>query len=94
MSSLCGRPGLEIEVADKWHKTPLHYAAQRGATICTLLILSRGANLESLDIYNNTALNISLLRKHFSYSILLIQKNANVNLPVYNEYPDKIAEYW
>lgn len=27
VSSLCAQPGLEIEVADKWKKTPLHYAA-------------------------------------------------------------------
>jgi ankyrin repeat protein len=72
VSSLCGRPGLEIEVADKWHKTPLHYAAQRGATICTLYILQRGANLESKDIYGNSVLGISILRKHFNYTILLI----------------------
>ncbi len=27
ISSLCARKELEIEVADKWLKTPLHYAA-------------------------------------------------------------------
>ena len=94
VSSLCGQPGLLIEVADKWQKTPLHYAAQRGAAICTLYILQRGANLESKDIYQNTALGISLLRKHFNYAILLIQKNANVCLPVYDEYPKRLAKEW
>lgn len=72
VSSLCAQPGLEIEVADKWKKTPLHYAAQRSATICTLYILQRGANIESLDIYGNTALGICLLNRHFNYAILLI----------------------
>lgn len=72
VSSLCGQPGLDIEVADKWQKTPLHYASQRGAAICTLYILQRGANIESLDIYGNSALGISLLKKHFNYAILLI----------------------
>lgn len=91
VSSLFGQPGLEIEVADKWLKTPLHYAAQRGATICTLYMIQNGAALESKDIYNNTALNISLLRRHFNYAILLIQKNADVCLPIYDEYPDLIA---
>jgi len=94
VSSLCGQPGLEIEVADKWQKTPLHYAAQRGAAICTLYILQRGANLESKDIYSNTALGISLLRKHFNFAILLIQKNADVKLPVYEEFPKRIAKQW
>lgn len=39
VSSLCGQQGLEIEVADRWLKTPLHYAAQRGAAICTLYMI-------------------------------------------------------
>ena len=72
----------------------MHYAAQRGAAISTLYILSRGANLESKDIYQNTALGISLLRKHFNYAILLIQKSANVCLPVYDEFPKRIAKQW
>lgn len=72
VSSLCAQPSLEIDVADKWGKTPLHYAAQRAASICTLYILNRGANLESTDIYGNTALGISLLNKHFNYGIILI----------------------
>jgi ankyrin repeat protein len=92
VSSLCGQAGLEIEVADKWNKTPLHYAAQRGSAICTLYILQRGANIESLDIYNNSALGICLLRKHFNYAILLIQKSANVCLPTYNEFPNRLAK--
>lgn len=50
VSLLCGRRHLEIDVADKWLKTPLHYAAQRSAVICTIYILQRGANLESFDI--------------------------------------------
>lgn len=72
VSSLCGQKDLEIDVADRWHKTPLHYAAQRGSAICTLYILQRGSNLEAKDIYGNTALGISLLYKHFNYGIILI----------------------
>jgi len=92
VSSLCGQAGLQIEVTDKWQKTPLHYAAQRGAAICTLYILQRGANLESKDIYGNSALGISLMRKHFNFAILLIQKNADVTLPVFEEFPKRIAK--
>ena len=43
VSSLCAIKDLQIEVADKWHKTPLHYAAQHSATISSLYILQRGA---------------------------------------------------
>jgi ankyrin repeat protein len=72
VSSLCSESTLEIDVPDKWNKTPLHYAAQRGSAISTLYILNRGADLEAKDIYGNTPLGISLLRKHFVYGILLI----------------------
>ena len=81
-------------MSDKWKKTPLHYAAQRGASICTLYILNRGANLESTDIYGNTALGISLLRKHFNYGIILIQKKADVKVSIWDEFPKRIAKEW
>jgi len=85
---------LQIDVADKWLKTPLHYAAQRGASISTLYILNRGANLESKDIYGNTALGIGLLRRHFNYGIILIQRKADVKVPVFDEFPNRIAKQW
>lgn len=72
VTSLCGQQGLEIEVADKWKKTPLHYACQRGASISTLYLINRGANLESKDIYGNTPLGISLMSNHYNFAILLI----------------------
>jgi ankyrin repeat protein len=42
-------PDLEIDVADNHKRTPLHYAAQRGATTCSLLLLNRKAGLENQD---------------------------------------------
>lgn len=57
-------------------------------------MIQRGAALESKDIYGNTAVGISLLRKHFNYAILLIQKTADVCLPIYDEYPNRIAKKW
>jgi len=71
--------GLELDVPDKWLKTPLHYASQRGASICALYLVQRGADLERKDIYGNTSLGIGIMRKHFNYGILLIQKNASVH---------------
>ena len=94
VSSLCSESTLEIDVPDKWNKTPLHYAAQRGSAICTLYILNRGANLEAKDIYGNTPLGISLLRKHFVYGILLIQKKADVRIPVFGEFPKRVEKQW
>ena len=31
---------------------------------------------------------------HFNYGIILIQKNANVKVPVYDEFPNRIAKQW
>lgn len=94
VSSLCAIANLEIEVQDKWGKTPLHYAAQRSATISSLYILQRGAKLETKDIYGNTPLGVALLKGHFEYGIILIQKNADVKVPVYQEFPNRIAKQW
>ena len=38
ISRLCGYKDLQIDVADKWEKTPLHYASQRGSSICALYL--------------------------------------------------------
>ena len=75
-------------------KTPLHYAAQRSATISSLYILGRGADLQKKDIYNNSPLGIALSRGHFNYGIILIQKNADVKIPVYNEFPKRLEKQW
>ena len=79
---------------DKWLKTPLHYAATRSSTISTLYILQRGAKLEGKDIYGNTALGIALAHRHFNYGIILIQKGADVKVPIYKEFPKRIAKQW
>lgn len=91
VSSICGQPGLLLDEADEWLKTPLHYAAQRGASISSLYMLQRGSNLEKTDIYENTPLGCALLGQHFNYCILLIQKEASVIKPIFDEYPATIA---
>ena len=94
ISSLCAQRNIEINVPDKWFKTPLHYAAQRSSTISSLYILQRGADLEKKDIYGNTPLGIALDRGHFNYGIILIQKNADVKKPVYKEFPNRLKKKW
>lgn len=79
---------------DKWLKTPLHYAAKRSATISSLYIIQRGAQLESKDIYGNTPLVVALQANHFNYGIILIQKLADVKVPVYQEFPKRVAKMW
>jgi len=94
VSSLCGQKGLEMDVKDKWLKTPLHYAAQRGSSICFIYLNKRGVNKESIDIYGNTPLGASLLAHHHNAAIIMIQKEANVKALVYKEDPAKIAAKW
>ena len=73
-------------------KTPLHYAAQRSSTISTLYILQRGADIAKKDIYGNSPLGIALANGHFNFGIILIQKNADVKVPVYKEFPNRLAK--
>jgi ankyrin repeat protein len=82
VSSLCGVPGIELDVVDSFQKTPLHYAAQHGSTICSLYLLQREAALERPDGFGNTPLTIALASKHPDYAITLLQRGANVRVPV------------
>ena len=50
--------------------------------------------MEAKDIYGNTALGISMLKKHFTYCILLIQKKADVKSLVWDEFPGRINKLW
>jgi ankyrin repeat protein len=72
VSSLCGFKDLELDVPDKWLKTPLHYASQRGASICAMYLITRGANKEQKDIYGNSPLGVGLMNRHYNYGIILI----------------------
>jgi ankyrin repeat protein len=94
VSRLCGCATIEIDVPDKWLKTPLHYASQRGSSICSLYLQKRGANLEALDIYENTPLAVAMLSNHHHYAILLIQTKANVKRLVHKEDHERIAKMW
>jgi ankyrin repeat protein len=87
VSRLCGCGLLEIDVPDKWQKTPLHYASQRGASICALYLQKRGANLEAIDIYGNSPLGVAMISNHHHFAILLIQTKADVSKLVHMEDP-------
>ena len=94
VSSLCGFKGLEIDIQDKWLKTPLHYASQRGASISAMYLVQRGARLESKDIYGNTPLGVSLMHSYYNYGINLIQIGASVHPITFREDPERIKKQW
>jgi ankyrin repeat protein len=72
VSSLCAQKKIEIDVADKWNKTPLHYASMIGSSISSIYLIQRGASISSVDIYGNTPLAVAMLYKQFHYAIILI----------------------
>ena len=78
VSSACSLGNIKVNVQDDWKKTPLHYAAQRGALTSTMFLLSKGAELDLEDSNGNTALALSIKEGHANYAIMLVQKGANV----------------
>ncbi|KAK3092730.1 hypothetical protein FSP39_006660 [Pinctada imbricata] len=67
-----------IDDTDKFGQTPLHVAAQRGASICCLHLVQRKAELNRKDNNSNTPLALAVSNGHDSCAIVLIQKGAEV----------------
>lgn len=79
VSSIMGVTNALKGVADKWGKTPLHYAAQRGSNISGIYLLnSKEIDIETKDTDGNTALAIAFLNKQSNFATLLIQNGANI----------------
>ena len=53
-----------IDEADEFGKTPLHCAAMRGATVCCMHLISKGAVINARDGDGNTALALAVKHKH------------------------------
>jgi hypothetical protein len=75
---MCAIKNININLVDKHQRTALHWAAKRGATICSLYLIERGSELDKEDYDNNTPLGIGVKHGHFDYAIMLIQKKASV----------------
>lgn len=74
----------DINVSDKFGCTALHYAGYRGSTVCSLLLLQHGADIEAADLKGQTPLCYAVLGRHDSSTLMLIQKDANINVEVYS----------
>ena len=72
-----------VDVSDKFGSTPLHYAAQRGATISCMHLL-RAVNINPIDNNNNTPLGLAVLYGHEGCALMLQQKGAAFVKPVGN----------
>ncbi len=66
ITSLVGQKDCDITVKDKWGSTALHYAAQRGSQVCSLTLITKGADVNAKDNEGNTPLAIALKSGHSS----------------------------
>ena len=64
VTGLVGQKACDVTVKDQWGSSPLHYAAQRGAQVCALTLIKKGANVNDTDEDGNTPLAIALHAKH------------------------------
>ncbi|XP_055957133.1 poly [ADP-ribose] polymerase tankyrase [Patella vulgata] len=69
--------GNHLDEVDVFKQTPLHRAAIRGGTICCMHLIQRKANINTKDQMGNTPLSLSILNRHISCAILLIQLGSN-----------------
>ena len=83
VASYCAYKEVEVDHPDCWGKTPIHYAAQRGAMISSIYLLKRKVDLERTDIYGNTPLGVALLHGHQNYAVILLQEGCDVNAPLH-----------
>ena len=56
-------PGM-LTTKDEFGNTALHCAAYRGASVCCMHLLQKGASLKQCDNENNTPLARAVLGKH------------------------------
>ena len=73
---------INLDHQDEYGRTPITYAAQRGAYLCTSVLINRGCNYNNMDIFDNNVFNTALINNHMDIAILLIQKEAKINFIV------------
>ena len=62
-----GMTGEQVDTADAAGRTPLHEAARRGAMICCMHLVERGANINRQDSDCNTPLSLAVKSGHNRY---------------------------
>ena len=82
VSNIISRNNVAVDVRDKWGNTPLNYAAQRGAVISALYLMNHQADINNVNCDGNTPLHECLLHGHQNMTIFMIQKNAELKLPI------------
>ena len=71
--------GADVNSADDDGWTPLIYAAYRGNTDITILLLKYRTNINAVNKYGDTALMMACWNGYIDIAELLIEHGANVN---------------
>ena len=79
VSSLCSVEEILVDEPDCLGNTPLSYASIVGATISSLYLLRRGAQVNHENNDGNTPLGLALQSKKPDFGIVLIQNGADVS---------------
>ncbi|EGD75621.1 hypothetical protein PTSG_06688 [Salpingoeca rosetta] len=72
VSDICSLETLDLDVADTYGRTPLHYASLYGAILSARYLIKRGADPNKEDQDGNTALQLALIGHQVNYAALLL----------------------
>jgi ankyrin repeat protein/predicted DNA-binding WGR domain protein len=89
VSSACSKKEINVNVQDKFKRSPLHYAARRGALTSTMFLLTKGADIDLIDVDGNTALGLGIIGGHSNFVAMLLQRQVDIKQEVFNKKSDK-----
>eukprot|EP00043_Microstomoeca_roanoka_P020328 m.244374 g.244374 ORF g.244374 m.244374 type:complete len:1483 (+) comp17147_c7_seq2:978-5426(+) len=72
VSDICSLEGLQLDLADVFGRTPLHYASLSGAILTARYLIKRGAQPNKEDRDHNSALQLALIGHQVNYAALLL----------------------
>lgn len=73
---------LDLEQVDYLGNRLIHYLAKRGSYMCMIYLLRKGVQHNVLNTHQNSPLNISIADNQNDVAIILLQREAEVNIPI------------
>lgn len=71
--------GCKVNAADRYHRAPLHKAAEGGHVAGAKLLMKKGANTDATDARGRTPLHFAAFAGHVAVAEQLLQKNATMD---------------
>ncbi|CAD8139697.1 unnamed protein product [Paramecium pentaurelia] len=78
VSSLLAYKECDVNVLDRYQRSPLHYAALRGSAISGRYMIKMGAAVDNPDVFKNSPIAYSFFQ-HANFSTMLIDNKVDVN---------------